>query len=550
LPNRYVAGPLAGLSNFTDFMNASRSLYTKGYFLLILLLGLLVFRDYGVTWDEPVDRMNGMVNLKYITSLIAPSWAEQQVAFANTPDFATYLENDHGPIFHLPLAVFDQQWGGSDARPYYLVRHLCIFLVVVLGAWALYRLAWLRSGSWKWGLVASSLLFLSPRFFAESFNNGKDIVFMAFFTLAIYTLVRLLQRPTWSGAVLHGLLTALATDVRIMGCLLFFITFGMVALEAILAPANPQARRKLLKCAGMYYVAAFVFTIIGWPYLWEAPAGNFLLAFANMRQFRWNGEVIYLGSVMRAMELPWHYAPVWIIATTPVAYVVAFFVGFAVSAGSLLRRWGAHLRTFEGRLDLLFLGWAVGPLLMVIVFDSIIYDGWRHLYFIYPAILLVAVRGAVWVWRQGYQSATGRRVALVLALLAAAEGVFTVARMVEAHPNQQVYFSFLPAAKAEELFERDYWGSSYRQGLEWLLTHDPAPVIPVYAAEPELLENALSILKPDERARFQVLSTKSERYYLTNYRFHPQPYSVEEVGWEVHAVRSNGVKILSVFSQK
>ena len=529
------------------FMKMPHSLYTKGYFVLLLLLGLLLVRDYGVTWDEPVDRLNGMVNYKYIAGRVAPEWAREQMAFANTPDFATHAENDHGPIFHLPLAVFEQQAVGSNSRLYYLVRHYCIFLVAVLGMWAVYRLGRLRFGSWRWGLLASSLLLLSPRFFAESFNNGKDIVFMALFALGIYTLVRLLLRPTWGRALLHGLVTALATDVRILGLLLFFVTLAMLALEAGLAPGGAALRRRLLGQGALYALAAALFTVAGWPYLWEAPWANFLHAFRNMSQFRWNGPVVYLGEQIRAMELPWHYAPVWIIVTTPVAYTVAFVAGAGDIVASLLRGFGTRLRTFEGRLDLLFLGWAVGPVGLIILFDSVIYDGWRHLYFVYPGLLLVAVRGAHALWLRGRGARRFRQVALVLAAVAGAEGLLTLGRMVEAHPNQQVYFSFLPPAQAQRLFELDYWGASYRQGLEWILANDPAASIPVYAAGPELLDNGLSILKPEDRGRFRLADAEQHRYYLSTYRFHPQPYTPEEVGWEVYALRVNGVRILSVF---
>ena len=522
--------------------------WVKVYFILVLLLGLWVCKDYGVSWDESIDRVNGLVNAKYIAATFAPQWTANQAVFASVPEFATHLENDHGALFHLPLAFMEVVFPGLDSRTYYLVRHFCIFLTFVLGLWSMYHIGRLRFGSWQVGLGASALLLLSPRIFAHALFNGKDLVFLGLFTFGIYTLVRLLERPTLARAALHGLATALATDVRILGCLLLALSLGMVVVEAGFGTTEGGRRRQLGKAAAVYCAVAALLTVVGWPYLWESPAANFLLAFENMKRFRWGGYLLYGGEQVLALQLPWHYALTWIAITTPVAYCLAHVAGLAAYGYALLRHGVATLRTTAGRLDLLFCGWFAVPLFMVMALNSVIYDDWRHLYFIYPAFLLLAVRGAFGLWQASRRSVALRKVAVLAAVLAGAEGVFTVARMVEAHPNEQVYFSFLTPSQAERLFERDYWGVSFRQGLEWILAHDKSPQIHVDAPFPIVLENNLAILKPADRARFKVSGTAKDRYFLTGYRNHTEAYP-DSVGGEVHAVKANGIKILSVFQR-
>jgi hypothetical protein len=527
-------------------MTVRPAAYVKGYFLLVILLGLFLYKDYGVSWDESIDRVNGMVNAKYITSLVAPEWTQQQAFFGGYPEWATHEERDHGVLFHLPLAFMEVAWPDTDSRTYYLVRHFCIYLTFVLALWSTYQLARIRFNDWRIGLLASTLLLLSPRLFADAFSNGKDLVFLSFFTFGVYTLVRLLQRPTLARAALHGLATAMATDVRILGCMLFALTIGMFVVEAGFGPADKTRRVALGKTLLFYLLVAVLLTIAGWPFLWEAPIENFTLAFEKMKRFRWDGEILYLGEKISSLHLPWHYAPVWIIISTPVAYSVAFVAGLLSYAYTLLRSRLAHLRTFEGRLDLLFSGWFFVPLLMVILLNSVIYDGWRHLYFIYPALLLLAVRGGYALWTAGRQQAALQRVALLAAVLAGAEAVYTAIRMVNAHPNQQVFYSFLSDSQAQTLFEGDYWGLSYRQGLEWILANNPSSQIAIDGPFKIVLENNLSILKPEQRSRFTISSSGPEGYYLTAYRTHPEPYPAS-VGNEVYAVRVNGVRILSVF---
>jgi hypothetical protein len=93
--------------------------------------------------------------------------------------------------------------------------------------------------------------------------------------------------------------------------------------------------------------------------------------------------------------------------------------------------------------------------------------------------------------------------------------------------------------------------------LEWVLAHDSAPVIRVSVTAPQppvdvpygehlLYVNSL-ILPPSDRARLRFTNDNDTAdYTLTTYRYQTQPFA-DGVGREVHTVRVNGVRILSVF---
>ena len=49
-------------------------------------------------------------------------------------------------------------------------------------------------------------------------------------------------------------------------------------------------------------------------------------------------------------------------------------------------------------LDFVFLALSVGPILIVVLLDSVLYDGWRQIYFVYPALVLTAMRGLVFAY--------------------------------------------------------------------------------------------------------------------------------------------------------
>jgi hypothetical protein len=238
-----------------------------------------------------------------------------------------------------------------------------------------------------------------------------------------------------------------------------------------------------------------------------------------------------------------------------VPYVVLFLIGLAVLVHSVLKVGLFHwLRRTTARHDLLLLTWFFGPLLGVIVLRSVLYDGWRHLYFVYPAFVLIATQGLRVVWHV-WQSERNNLVrwrpkALAMAVLLAALALGTAQvmwRMVAEHPFQYVYFSFLPGKVIEQNFERDYWGLSTKQGLEWVLAHDARPTLTVGMDERTALTLLINLkmLPPAARARLRLVPPAEADYFLTIYRWHPGAYPAS-AGRPVHTIRVGGAAILTV----
>ncbi len=522
----------------------------SAFFGLLALLGGALTRDYGMGWDEPADKLNALVSAKYVALRLAPGLARRQPRLAELPDLHQHRDADHGVLFQLPLVVLEALHPGPDPATWAYRRHLLGFLLFGAGAWAVYRLGAAQLGSWRWGLVGAGLLVLSPRIFAEAFYNYKDVVLLSLFALAMLTLTRLLRRPTAGRALLHALASAAAIDVRTMAILLPVLTLVFGALEAW---QRPLRRRGLAVALALYLPALAGLVVLGWPYLWENPAGNFLAALRSFSQYGKPLEVFYLGRFVSVQALPWHYAPVWLLVTTPVPYVVLFGAGL-VAVGRGLAAPAGWLRRTANRRWLLVLAWLVGPLLAVVGLHSAIYDGWRHLYFVYPAFVLVAVlglRALVRAWQRWRGEPTRWLVGAVgvgAVLVALAVGTAQVAaRMVAEHPFQYAYFSFLPGPVVERNFERDYWGLATKQGLEWVLAHDPRPVVAVGMDERTALTLLINLkmLPPASRARLRIVPAAEAEYYFSIYRWHPGGYP-RSMGRPVHTIRVGGAAILTV----
>src|SRR6516164_6893555 len=92
------------------------------FFLILVAVGLGIYRDYGISWDEPTSRLNGAVTLKYVAERLAPSLLP--TVASNLPSLNTYSEHDHGAAFEAPAVALQEMLGISDSKNVFQFRHL------------------------------------------------------------------------------------------------------------------------------------------------------------------------------------------------------------------------------------------------------------------------------------------------------------------------------------------------------------------------------------------------------------------------------------------
>jgi hypothetical protein len=531
-----------------------RRLIVWSFFGVLLVLGLRLVGDYGSFCDEAVGRDSGQINVAYLYEFVPRALLPERAAArlaqrSHAIRLPNYADRDYGVAYDLPLAILEKISGYQDYQDLgniLLLRHTCTFLVCFAGLIAFYWLATQRLGSWRLGLLGAVFLLLSPRHFADSFYNFKDSIFLACFLIATATAVVFIRRPSLAHAAWHALACAVALDVRLMALLLPVLTVSLILLR-LLRGEYPGPRRVLL--AIMLYVSLVAVLLIAiWPYLWAAPWTNFVHAFRRMSHFGWSSPILHQGRVLPGgARLPWSYALVWIGITTPLLYLAGLVVSLGLLARQLVRRGWRLFATDAEWQDLLLWALAAAPLAAVIVLHSVLYDGWRQLYFVYPLLLLLALQGlvAAWRWRLPWLATRVWRVGLAggvagsLALLAE--------QMMTLHPLQNLYFNALAGSHPELRYEYDYWGLSLRQGLAWIAAHDKRPLIRVNSNQQTTDRLNLALLPAADRARLVIVPAWAEAdYFMTTYRFHPQPYPFGPPAYSLR-VEAEGRRVLDVF---
>jgi hypothetical protein len=412
-----------------------------GIAVALLPTMILASFDFGVTWDEKDRHKNGENVWLFLRGLRSRS------AFVETGG-------------HLYPGLFDticaalETWIPANR---YVVRHAVNAVFGWIGAVYCGRLAGRFFGPWA-SVLGLVLLALSPRYFADSMNNPKDLPFAAMTVTALYYMSTV--SPRWpyvspATAIKLAISLAMALGIRVGG-LLYLGYFGLLVGVLVLMERRCDWRR-LMNTAGRVLAVAAATLLLGtiaWPWAGGAPLIRPFEALLGAANFPWDGVVVFMGDEYRADTLPWYYAPWWIlISTHPVV-----LAGLGLSIVSFWSR-ADVLR----RLALWFI--FVLPVVVGILMGSTLYDGIRHLQFITPIMITLAVAGWTGVLIRSRPPWLRAGAGMALAVGLTSLIVFDI----RYHPNQGVYFNGLVGGprKAYARYDLDYWGNCMLQGVEW-----------------------------------------------------------------------------------
>ena len=423
----------------------------------VLVVIAATFLNYGLTWDEDVHRAYGERILNWYASGFQDRSA---LDFLDLYLYGGWFDALGQLVARIsPVGVFE-------------TRH---FLTAILGFLAIvfiWRLGAHLSGD-RAGFFSAIFLTLTPRFYGHMFNNPKDIPFATFFLISIYYLIityRSLPRISKGSLIKLGIALGLAIGVRVGGVILVF-GLALLWFVWILANARFRERGKLKFLFRSFLIAvgvAWLVMILSWPWAQVNPFLNPVKALKATTNFDWPYTVFFRGRYIQAANVPWDYLPTWFLITLPEFYYVALFAGFS---RLLFRSARAQLIEceFETKMKVGFLIFICFiPVLSAILLRSTLYDGLRHFLFVIPILSVLSGISFDAFLKSNFKRITKT----TLSVLICFSLFLTFTDMRELYPYEAVYFNRFVGGglkKASLRYETDYWGSSYREGAEWLI---------------------------------------------------------------------------------
>ena len=462
------------MRHFCPFFSKHAKAGVALFFLALLLLGLFTVGDYGSAWDDWSEmRILRMALREYDALLPWDTPLGQTLSEMGIERLSESAERDHGICLYYPLF-----WAVGNAslslQSLTFIWRCYTWILFMLGLAALYAVARRMGLSRGFACLGVLIVVLSPRFFAEGHYNNKDIPLMAITLVLLWQSARLMEKPTYARALGFALAAGLCTGTRIIGgayCLLFG---GMIVCYLC---ASRRMNRHIIGVAVCTAGLSLTFYILLTPCLLADPPGFIAYLLKNAVGFsRWHGNVLWFGQIIPCSQTkpPRLYLPVMFLLSTPL-WALALLAASVPLAFKRLRRAGRGLLCDSQRLLCLTtqLAW-IAPLIALVALRALVYNGWRHVYFLYGPMALCMADALQALWRLAQKRGQKALLALCTALCLLSSAVGIAAN----HPHQYAYWNALvPTQNRAERFELDWWNLSGVDALKALLEQTEGPVV-------------------------------------------------------------------------
>lgn len=498
--------------------------YAEIFLVLILIVTLPMVRYYGLAWDEPAQREIGQVNFEYV--------------FGISESLIYHHNKYYGPLFEFILISLEKITSLKSTESIYLFRHYVSFLFFYLTCIVFYRFNYNLFKSKMIAMSSFIFLFISPRVFADSIYNTKDIPFLAFYFFSTYTYLLFFTKKSVKNSILHGIICGLSTSIRIGSLYIFIATLFIQSIIFVKCLLKRQIKLAIATLSNTlaFIIAFFLTTYISWPILWRDTT-QFFSAIQVFEKYRWNGEVLFKGEFISATHLPWDYLPTWIAITTPI--VVLFLFCFSIICllfqVELDRKYSQKISS-HNRMAMLLMPILAFPLLSVLIFKPVLYDGWRHFFFIYPPIIIFSIFGF---------RLLSRNLRIVVVCLYLIEILMF---NVKSFSKQFVYFNLFAGSSYSSIkqrYEMDYWGVSSIEVLRELVAKNPGKITVVTDSPAVKINRDMLNASDQKRISFvENSSTVKADYFIGAYRSHPYPYNCKQ---EIYSTIIQDAALISAF---
>ena len=543
----------------SDFLQKNNRYLIFFYFVLFFFIGISISKDYGISIDEPFHRTLGY--FWYIQIFETFNLNPEKINFLKDKYQSMYWSkeitngylHEYGVLFDLLCVGIEELFNIEKNKQAFSLKHNLNFITLFISSIFFYKIIVNRFNKNYFALLITFFYITSPRIFAESFYNPKDIIFMCFCVYALYFCLISFKEISFINIFLFSLFSAFATSIRVLGVLFFFLFIFFILLYAL---EKKEFLKNNYKKIFFYIISYPFFLYLFWPFLWEAPFENFIAAFKSFANYDWGGEIFYLGDYIKATNLPWHYIPVWIYISMPILIFLFFIIGLI----NILNKFINNFLNLSNKnslwvknidlMDFIVMGFFFFPLFAIILFNSTLYGGWRHLYFVYPGIIYFVAIGINYLFQISNKKSY-KFIFFTVIAFAIINNFFILTKF---HPYQNIFFNSSIERKANKLFEIDYWGLGNVESLEYLQELEEKEFSIAVASFTPLNYSNLIIDKKN-KIEFKDIKEQNSKYIFSNYIYEMNPnllkkYKIPENYFKIFSLKRGKIMINEIYKIK
>lgn len=443
--------------------------YDKLFLLVLFIIGLITSFSYGAYFDQNNEQVILFSNIKeYLGHLPFDTRLEQEFSDAGIVEISANIERDHGISAYYPVFgiwYLNQGYSYLASTIWHVYTFLFVFFV---GCCSLYFLAKDLFKSKQIATAVTLLFYFTPRIFAESHYNNKDLVLLSCVLACFFWGWRVIKKCSVVNVLLFAVYGAIAFNTKIIGAWFFgIIGLYILCYYIFTKQFNRNILGKMLLCIGTWFVVYILITPASWNNIIEFF--EYILIYA-VNFNRWSGSILYDGRLIHAeyTGIPHKYLPTMILFTVPVGILLSIVCGAALLVFDFFRSKFKKIFEMEGYvLMAAFAG--VVPLAYAILAKTPVYNGWRHFYFVYAAMIICAGYGI-------YRIKGMVKNSMLYNALRCGMGAYILVLFVGIminYPQEHSYYNWIAGDGIEDSYELDYWELSMRQACESIVKDSP-----------------------------------------------------------------------------
>ena len=503
-------------------MNIQKHFLSKNFFILsIFILGIVFFyNDYGVDFDEYAYKNNSLI----VYNLVKDYLIHNKI---NELEFFEQINSNTGKItnvFYFIVFIIRDLIKNFVTIEIYKLANLLNYIFFCIGLFFFFKTIKKRFENRLYAYLGLIVLLASPRIFSESFYNNRDIFFLSLNLILLYFSQNLFLKNNYKDIFLFSIILGLCLNVRFFSMVSLFFCLIIYFLEYFQKIKTSQLILRLL----LISILPIVFLILTTPYLWE----NFFETFGKFyfKDISDSGDVritnIFLGNLYPSTFSPWYYYIVWIFFTTPFVFILLSSLGILYKIIFFLHKifnldlnkniWSDKKQLF----DFYILITLVFFLFFVSEFSPSKFDGWRHIYFLYPFIILNIFFILEWLKKKIFYFNT---IILILFITSSINLYWTFKNK----PYGFVYFNFFEKKLKQNSFDYDYWGVTNHKLIQFIindLDNNSKESVTIGTISFNNLLPHYYILSEDQKKRIKIVDqTEKPEYLIDNFRI---PYKL------------------------
>jgi hypothetical protein len=503
-----------------NFIQRIKKINADTWFLLgILLVGIATVIPYGAFLDQSTEQTILFSNIKEYLIHIPGVHLKliDELTAAGVENIQVSIDRYNGMAVYYPMFGI---WYLNKVSPFLgnILWHTYIFMLVFWGISSLFLLSKELFKNSKTAAFVTLLFILTPRMFAESHYNNKDIVLLSLVFVLLYWGRRLMSDASGKNIFMFAFAGALAANMKIIGVWIFgilgiYLLFYYFVTERI----DKQLIKKIILCVVLWLVIYFVIT----PAAWGNPAEFIAFLISCATDFRWHDYILYNGNMYNKeyTGMPRGYLPVMMFITIPVGILILCAVGAIALIKDFIKSRGRCMEGAGYVLSTLFI--CAVPLIYAVVSGTPVYNGWRHFYFVYAAVILMAGYGAHSIRALAADGKSNSIVNAVgiLYIIALAVGIAVN------FPQEHSFYNIFAGRDVVHNYELDYWDMSVKQALETIAQDSDGAEISIGALNNPTMwgieENMTAI-----RGKYRMNMTLSDDWQEADYIIVNTTYAV------------------------